>query len=42
MVRDMHAGAMIVYKQNMILDNPIGPPTLRRYIKASRRTRRSR
>ena len=28
----LHAGAMIVYKQNMILDNPIGPPTLRRYI----------
>ena len=33
MVRNLHAGAMIVYKQNMILDNPIGPPTLRRYIK---------
>jgi beta-N-acetylhexosaminidase len=32
MVRNLHAGAMIVYKQNMILDNPIGPPTLRRYI----------
>src|SRR3954447_9762880 len=32
MVRSLHAGAMIVYKQNMILDNPIGPPTLRRYI----------
>ena len=33
MVRNLHAGAMIVYKQNMILDNPIGPPTLRRYLK---------
>jgi beta-N-acetylhexosaminidase len=33
MVRNLHAGAMIVYKQNMILDNPIGPPTLRRYVK---------
>jgi beta-N-acetylhexosaminidase len=32
MVRNLHAGAMIVYKQNMILDNPIGPPTLRRYV----------
>jgi beta-N-acetylhexosaminidase len=32
MVRNLRAGAMIVYKQNMILDNPIGPPTLRRYI----------
>jgi beta-N-acetylhexosaminidase len=32
MVRNLHAGAMIVYKQNMILDNPLGPPTLRRYL----------
>jgi beta-N-acetylhexosaminidase len=32
MVRNLHAGAMIVYKQNMMLDNPAGPPTLRRYV----------
>jgi beta-N-acetylhexosaminidase len=32
MVHGMHAGAMIVYKQNMLIDNPSGPATLRTYL----------
>lgn len=34
MVRGMNAGAMIVYKQNMLVDNPAGPGALKSYLAA--------
>jgi beta-N-acetylhexosaminidase len=32
MVHGMHAGATIVYKQNMVLDSPAGPADLKHYL----------